>query len=458
MKQFRWLSILLLVMIASPLTAQEQYHLSVVTEPEDARVRIMNIAPHYYPGIRLSPGSYLLRVEQVGYQGFERWVRILDHDLTVHIALRSVTPSRSIDEAGSGRRVALVIGNGNYDLAPLRNPVNDAQDIAATLRRLGFDIILSKDADLKAMEDAIRRFAVQLRRAEIGLFYYAGHGVQVKGGNYLIPVGSDIQAEDEVRYKSVDAQFIVDKMQSSGNSMNIIILDSCRDNPFARSFRSSNRGLASMDATRGSIIAYATKPGGVASDGSGRNSVYTKHLLRNILISGLSIERFFKQVRIAVLGETDGQQVPWESSSLTNDFYFAESVAIAPQMPTDAPAKGAIKSEGKTPIASLGEKTPSKNGVNSRSKLKTKNTSTLVGDGRWDWTVFIDADKETLKRIQCVEYTLHKTFPNPVRKRCNMQDRFALNTNGWGTFRIKVKALFKDGTEKLLFHDLVFQR
>ena len=224
-----------------------------------------------------------------------------------------------------GRRVALVIGNGAYKEAPLRNPSNDARDIAASLRSLGFEVILRQDADLKSMERAIDDFYNSLKKGGTGLFYFAGHGIQVGGINYLVPVGARIASESDVRYQAVDAGRVLGKMEDAGNGLNLVILDACRNNPFARSFRSAaGMGLAKMDAPTGSFIAYATAPGSVAADGSGKNGVYTKHLLLNVNTPGLSVEELFKRVRLGVVAETGKKQVPWEASSLTGSFSFAE--------------------------------------------------------------------------------------------------------------------------------------
>ncbi len=226
------------------------------------------------------------------------------------------------------RRIALVIGNGAYKSAPLRNPVNDASDIADALERLGFSVSLKTDANQRNMKKAIRAFGKQLRKGGVGLFYFAGHGIQVKGSNYLIPIGAEIETEPDVEYEAVDAGRVLAQMEDAGNNLNIIILDACRDNPFGRSFRSSNRGLAQMDAPTGSILAYATAPGSVAADGTGKNGLYTSALLKYIMTPGLKIEDIFKKVRIDVIQTTDLKQVPWEASSLTGDFYFNPQRAV----------------------------------------------------------------------------------------------------------------------------------
>jgi hypothetical protein len=228
--------------------------------------------------------------------------------------------SSSIKES----RIALVIGNGNYVDSPLRNPVNDATDVAAALKTLGFEVLSYTDLDQNGMKKAIREFGARLRaNGGVGLFYYAGHGVQVKGANYLIPVSAEVQTEEEVEYESVEVGLVLAQMESAKNNMNIVILDACRNNPFARSYRSADKGLASIDAPSGTLIAYSTAPGSVASDGNGRNGLYTQELLKQIQTKNLTIEDVFKRVRAGVQQQTQGKQTPWESSSLVNDFYFA---------------------------------------------------------------------------------------------------------------------------------------
>lgn len=239
-------------------------------------------------------------------------------------------------------RTALVIGNGAYRDAPLRNPVNDARDMAAKLRELGFQVIERFDADRQTMRQALREFEQQLRqRRGAGLFYYAGHGVQLKGQNYLIPVGVDIRQEFEIPDEGVDADAVLRAMESAGNDLNIVILDACRNNPFIRGFGAS-RGLARMDGPAGTFIAYATGPGAVSLDGgTGRNSPYTRHLLAAISVPGLKLEQVFKQVLVAVEQETGGAQIPWVASSLRGDFYFLPAVTAVPA-PAPSPAASAV--------------------------------------------------------------------------------------------------------------------
>jgi len=235
--------------------------------------------------------------------------------------------------AEGGGRVALVIGNSAYRNQPLRNPANDATLMAQTLSALGFRVKQVTDADQKTMKRAIRDFGRDLRQGgenTVGLFYFAGHGVQVRGENYLIPVGAQIEVEADVDIEGIEASDLLRQMEFAGNGLNIVILDACRNNPFARSFRSGTRGLAKMDAPAGSLVAYSTAPGQVALDGDDRNSPYTQALVEKMRSPGLPIEQVFKQVRVRVMADSVQKQVPWESSSLTGNFFFAPKLVARP--------------------------------------------------------------------------------------------------------------------------------
>ncbi len=225
-------------------------------------------------------------------------------------------------------RIALVIGNGAYTEGPLANPVNDARDMAATLRQYGFEVLSGENRNRRQMEDLIREFGRKIRSGGVGMFYFAGHGVQVNGANYLIPIGAQINGEAEVKYEAVDAGFVLAQMEEARNRLNIVVLDACRNNPFARSFRSPSRGLASIDAPVGTLIAYATAPGRTASDGGGRNGLYTKELLAAMQLPGLKLEDVFKRVRAEVRRQSNNQQIPWEASSIEGDFYFSDSLPM----------------------------------------------------------------------------------------------------------------------------------
>lgn len=222
-------------------------------------------------------------------------------------------------------RVALVIGNSQYPLiGELKNPEHDAMDIAAALRKLNFKVTVKINIDQEEMETAIAEFGKRIQKDSLGLFYYAGHGVQINGNNYLIPVHSGIRKPRDIRYKAVDLNMLIDEMSFADNGKNIIILDSCRNNPLPKEEgRNPSKGLARTDAPAGTLIAYATSPGSVAIDGEGRNGIYTKYLLANIYTPGIPIEMVFKRVLQGVASDTGRKQIPWMSSSLDVDFYFA---------------------------------------------------------------------------------------------------------------------------------------
>jgi uncharacterized caspase-like protein len=175
------------------------------------------------------------------------------------------------------------------------------------------------------MDEAIVDLGRRLAIGGVGLFFYAGHGAQVNGENYLLPVDANLKSETDVKYKAVNAGQVLAGMGEARNGMNIVILDACRDNPFPRSYRSSKSGLAEMEAPKGSIIAFATSPGNTASDGTGRNGMYTQHILENIEAPNLPIESLFKKVLQGVNSSTNGDQVPWTSSSFIGDFYFKKT-------------------------------------------------------------------------------------------------------------------------------------
>ena len=260
------------------------------------------------------------------------------------MALSLPAQERAIAVMPNGeRRVALVIGNGGYGEAPLKNPPTDARAMAKALESCGFKVSLVVNANRVEMFKAVRDFGERIQGGGVGLFYYAGHGMQVKGSNYLIPVGVDINNEDEVPVQALDVNAVLSKMDSAKNRLNLLILDACRNNPFARSFRSANRGLSQMEAPSGSFLAFATAPGSTASDGEGgQNGLYTQHLLKAMQQRGLKVEEVFKQVRIEVKKASRDQQVPWDSSSLTGEFYFRTEDDPVPAGLGSAPVKAPV--------------------------------------------------------------------------------------------------------------------
>jgi len=247
-------------------------------------------------------------------------------------------------------RLALIIGNATYKSSPLSNPVNDARLMDKVLKEAGFTTIKAENASIRDMRRLVRDFGDKLKASGgVGLFYYAGHGVQVKGENFLVSTDSDIRNEDEVADDSVNVSVILDKMQSAGNRINLIILDACRDNPFANKSRSAAAGLATINAPSGSLVAYATAPGSVASDGKGQNGLYTEYLAKAIQQPGLAVEEVFKQVRTAVRVGSNNRQTPWENTALEGQFYFKAAVPqvvaapapVARPLPEPAAARSA---------------------------------------------------------------------------------------------------------------------
>jgi formylglycine-generating enzyme required for sulfatase activity len=223
---------------------------------------------------------------------------------------------------GLTKRVALVIGNGAYQfVGRLNNPADDAREMAKTLKELNFEVSERIDCDKRQLEAAIDEFGKRLAESgkdTVGMFYYAGHGVELKGRNYLVPVDADVKTESDVQYRGVDAGFVLGKMEDAKNAVNIVILDACRDNPFARAFRSEARGLAEVTAPRGTLIAYATSPRKTATD----SGEYRKALIAAMTTPELNVLDVFQEVTATVDRATNGNQTPWMASSLTGKFYF----------------------------------------------------------------------------------------------------------------------------------------
>lgn len=220
-------------------------------------------------------------------------------------------------------RVALVMGNAAYLNGPLKNTVNDARAMAEVLKTSGFEVVLKENVlNQNEMKKAVREFGMKLKTGGTALFYYSGHGMQVNGFNYLIPTQAVMHIEQEIEYEALDMGFILAYMESAKSSVNIVILDACRNNPFSRSFRDTKQGLSTMVAPTGTLIAYSTSPGSVASDGDQEYGLYTRALLEHMQEPGVKVEEVFKGVRAEVLEHSGGQQTPWESSSLVGDFYF----------------------------------------------------------------------------------------------------------------------------------------
>ncbi|WP_419657017.1 peptidase C14, caspase [Desulfosarcina variabilis str. Montpellier] len=222
------------------------------------------------------------------------------------------------------KRIALVIGNKDYLSSPLKNPINDASDIAEVLRDCEFRVHLFLNATKKEMEESIQDFGQELRKSKggIGFFYFAGHGIQYKGINFLIPIDEKIISEADIEFEAVNANRVLIQMQEARNSLNMVFLDACRNNPYANSFRSTVKGLARMNAPKGSLVSYATAPFSVAYDGHGRNGIYTKHLIDKMRMPNVELSQMMKLIRAGVMKDTKGKQTPFEVSSLIGNFYF----------------------------------------------------------------------------------------------------------------------------------------
>lgn len=260
-------------------------------------------------------------------------------------------------------RLALVIANSAYagGLDPLANPVNDGKLIASTLQKLGFTVTLVTDADQKKMKRAVSDFGEALGTAgptASALFYYAGHGLQVDGQNYLVPVNADIRREADVDLEAVSADAVLKQMEYAAPNTSIVILDACRNNPLSRGMRSATRGLARMDAPNGSYVAYSTAPGQTAADGVGKNSPFATALVAEMVKPGQGIEESFRNVRVNVSKMTNGEQTPWDSSSLMSSFYFAgeKSQVAAIAQPAPEPAPVAVVPSTTAPVADTAEK------------------------------------------------------------------------------------------------------
>jgi hypothetical protein len=225
-------------------------------------------------------------------------------------------------------RVALVIGNAAYKRDALDNPVNDARLIGQTLQKAGFKVALRENLDRAAMLGALREFGAQLNENTVAVLYYAGHALQLRDHNFMIPIDAEIRTEDEIAVQGMDLTFILGQMSRAKSRVNVVILDACRDNPFAKRSTNSGQGLAQMDAPIGTLLAYATAPGKPAPDGIGPpgNSVYTAQLAQHLLTPGLPVEIMFKRVREAVVRESRQLQVPWEHSSLLGEFAFVPGI------------------------------------------------------------------------------------------------------------------------------------
>jgi len=254
--------------------------------------------------------------------------------------------------AAAETRVALVVGNNAYQsTTPLANPLNDARDMAAALTAAGFNVVEALDADKRKLDGALRAFADQLSKADVALFFYAGHGLQVGLQNYLVPIDAKLERERDLEFEAVKLEFVLRQMEiDREGKTTIVILDACRDNPLSRNLARSmgtrstaiGKGLAVAPAGLGTFIAYSTQPGNVALDGDGRNSPFTAALVKHMRAKGRNLPATMIEVRKEVVEATAGRQVPWDHSALTGDFYFQPPVAVPQGTIADAPAGSSV--------------------------------------------------------------------------------------------------------------------
>ncbi len=275
--------------------------------------------------VRMFPGKnevYIVATDKKG-QVSEKIIEVEGQGAAQ--AAASASQKRLPKAPKNQKRLALLIGNSGYlGGGALKNPVNDVRAMESALKKVGFDVMKYEDLDQRGMKKAIDNYGKQLQNYDVGLFFYAGHGLQVNGTNYLVPISGNIENEQDAEYECIQTGRVLAKMEAAQTKVNIIMLDACRNNPFERSWTRSTKGkgLATINAPVGSFIAYATAPGTTASDGSGVNGLYTENVLRYIDEPGLTIEEMFRKVRIGVVKTSKKEQVPWDSSSLTGEFYF----------------------------------------------------------------------------------------------------------------------------------------
>jgi hypothetical protein len=263
--------------------------------------------------------------------------------------------SQLLAQVQAGRRTALVIGNGAYTDERLANAVNDAEAVARTLQEIGFSVTLVRNADKRAIDEAVEAFSRRLGPGEIGLFYFSGHGVQVDGENYLVPINAQLSRQADAQYDAVPLGKVINAVETTRASAKIIILDACRNNPFYRRWRSTARGVATRGLATplssgdgGTLIAFSTAPGKEAADGIGNspNSPFTTYLLRHLRTPNLEVGQLFRRVRGDVVEATRSEQIPWVSEALVGEVYLNQrnaGIAVAvpsiETLPTGEPQK-----------------------------------------------------------------------------------------------------------------------
>lgn len=245
-------------------------------------------------------------------------------------------------------KVALVVGNSRYANSPLVNPANDARAIGEALSASRFDVTVKLDVQRGELAQAAQEYAETVaRRQAVGVFYFAGHGLQLAWRNYMVPVDARLNEAAEIPKQCVDLGDLLAGITKARNPLNVIILDACRDNPFGTLGTVGQKGLSQMDAPLSTLLAYATAPGNVASDGSGENGLYTEYLLKEIRVPETKVEDVFKRVRLQVRRKTNGQQIPWESTSLEEDFYFVPPRVLAAKVAEEVERDRKVQEEAR---------------------------------------------------------------------------------------------------------------
>ena len=263
-----------------------------------------------------------------------RWTVVL----LLSILPATAAAQRNTNAGSAEQRVALVIGNAAYQQGALRNPVNDARAIADRLQRVGFIVIKRENMKAKEIGPTLREFRSRLSAGAVALFFYAGHGLQVRAVNYLPTVDAEIEAEEDVYTQALDVAKVLELMEEAKTRVNLVFLDACRNNPFSRRFRSAAQGLAKVDAASGTLISFATRPGSVAADGEGKNGLYTEHLLKYMDEPGLPIEQVLKRTGAGVKLASKGRQEPWSEGLIEGEFYFREGAHVAGAASAAAPS------------------------------------------------------------------------------------------------------------------------
>ena len=308
--------------------------------------------------------------------------------------------------ASAEKRVALVIGNSAYVKSPvLANPANDAAEMARALTESGFEVIAGLDLDKRAFDTKVRDFARALNNADVALFFYAGHALQVAGRNYLVPIDAAMDRERDLDFETVGVDFILRQMEIDRESKtNLVFLDACRDNPLARTLARSmgtrsasvSQGLAQVQTGVGTFISYSTQPGNVALDGAGANSPFTAALVKGLREPGRNLTSVMIDVRKDVLAVTGGKQVPWDHSSLTGDFYFHLASAPGSVVNPGAPVTSDVHKRLEELERELQRKTDQTGKVVELAQAKER-VQRLTEDNREDQSRIFDVQRDTRK-------------------------------------------------------------